>query len=146
SPEGIGRLGEAVDAWGELRRLGDEVVQAECDLELGRLEMDRRKFDESPNHLTKAAAEAPDIAQGIWALYYIGIIHSQQSNSTEAIRFLRLHLEKAPDSYAGYQALGTELERIGQSAEAEKLFIAAVRRFPNNGEAYLRVIEQMRRS
>jgi len=143
--EKVGRLGDAVAAWEELRRLGDKVVEAECDLELGRLEMDRRNHDASLKYLARAAQEAPDIAQGIWALYYMGIIHSERSNHTEAIRLLRLHLEKAPDSYAGYQALATELEVTGESVEAEKLLISAVRRFPHNPAAYLSVIEQMRR-
>ena len=34
---------------------------------------------------------------------------------------------------------------MGESAEAEKLLIAAVRRFPDNQWGYLNVIEQMRR-
>ena len=142
--ERVGRLGESVEAWGELRRLGDKIVEAECDLELGKLEMQRGNPEESLKHLTRAAAEAANEAQGIWALYYIGIIHSQQANHAEAVRFLRLHLARAPDSYAGYQALAGELERIGESAEAEKLYIAAVRRFPDNPSAYLSVIQQMR--
>lgn len=142
--ERVGRLGESVEAWGDLRMLGDRIVEAECDLELGKLEMQRGNLEESLRHLARVAGEAPQSAQGIWALYYIGVIHSQKSNHTEAVRFLRLHLARAPDSYAGYQALGTELERIGESAEAERLFIAAVRRFPDNASAYLSVIGQMR--
>jgi tetratricopeptide (TPR) repeat protein len=143
--ERLGRIEEAIAAFEELRRVGDEEISAECDLDLGMLEQRQGRYKESLPYLERVARTAPSGPQGIWAPYYMGLAYSRLGDSGKAIELLRTHLELAPGSLAGYMDLAGELERVGQSAEAERLYIAAVRRFPDNPATYLRTIEQMRR-
>lgn len=143
--EKLGRFSEAVAAYEELRRIGDEEIAAECDLELGALEQRRGRFAESLEYLDRAAGAAPDSTYGIWALYHMGLAHSRLGERQKAVDFFRKHLERAPESLPGYLALAGELEQVGQSAEAERLYVSAVRRFPDVPTTYLKVIDQMRR-
>ena len=50
----------------------------------------------------------------------------------------------SPDSVAGYDALAVELEALGKPAEAEKVLITAVRRFPTMPHLYENVIAHLR--
>ena len=143
--EKLGRTDEAIAAWESLRTIGEGTIPAESDLSVGRLEILRGRYRESLTALHRVLANPPDELYTAWVLYYLGEAHSRLGEHEEAAAFYRRHLEASPGSLSGYLALADEEEITGRSAEAERLYIAAVLEFPSEPVTYQKVIEHMRK-
>jgi len=139
----LSRNEEAIVAYRRLRDVGGPGVQAECDLAIGRLEQAQGRYRESLPSL-EAVAESGS-GQRPLALYYLGLAHARLGEGEKAENLLREYLRLRPDVVAGYWALAATLESLGRSDDAEAMYIAAVRRFPDNPVAYEKVIDQLAR-
>lgn len=141
----LGRLDEAIAAYQDLRETGDAALKAECDLALGRLEQKRERYRESIPLLRRAIEEEGGDVHGILALYYLGLAHAKLGEHEAAVPWLRRYVELLPDSIIGYLALAESVEALGRAEEADRIYIATVRRFPRSPGAYRRAIESLRR-
>ena len=135
---------EAITAYAELRRLGGTILEPECDLALGKLEQRRGRFTESIPILEKAALVRDVDRSGISALYYLGKAHSREGNSEKAVEYFREYLAERPDIHQAYIVLARELDALEKSDEAERILIAAVRKFPTTPLAYRMVVDHLR--
>ncbi|HZI92654.1 MAG TPA: tetratricopeptide repeat protein, partial [Patescibacteria group bacterium] len=143
--ERLERRDEAIQAWEELRRVGDRSLVAECDLNIGRLEIDAGRLRESIPVLQSVSERIGEADTAGWALYYLGQAHSRLGEHAEAAAVLRRHLELVPDSLPGSFLLAEEEEIAGRGGEAERLLIAAVLMYPSEPSTYMKVIESMRK-
>lgn len=143
--EKLGRFEEAIEAMQEVGRLGGESYEGETDLEVGRLEQRRGRHEASLLTLERAAGAGEGSPAATEALYQLGRAYAGLSRHREAVEHLRRYLGLRPDLLKSYQELARALEALGESAEAERMYVAAVRRFPETPGTYEMVIEHMRR-
>jgi len=141
----LGRLEEAIAAYERLRSLGDRLLEAECDLAIGKLHQRLGHFEESIPPLERAAAEGAGSYWGTSALSYLGQAHSRLGDHETALAFLRRYLQEAPEMTDAHTMMAQELEILGRSDEAGRILLAAVRRFPAHAGLYMTLIEHMRR-
>ncbi|MFQ5701239.1 MAG: tetratricopeptide repeat protein [Acidobacteriota bacterium] len=140
----LDRPSDAIAAYRELRALGGEAIAAECDLAIGKLEQRLGRFRESIPVLERALEEGHGTARASSALYYLGLAQARLGDHERAIATQRRFLESTPGSLAGFLALAGELEAVHRSEEAERIYIAAVRKFPRDPSVYRHAIEHMR--
>lgn len=65
-----------------------------------------------------------------------GVVFLKQSDPVKAVQSFAAAIKTAPDSFDGYSMLAQTLIHVGQPAQAEGVMFSAVKRFPNNGQAY----------
>lgn len=139
----LSRNEEAIAAYRLLRDAGGPGVEAECDLAIGRLQQEQGRYRESVTSLEAVAASGSGLRPV--ALYYLGLAYDRLGEGVKAESTLQEYLRLRPDALAGYWALAATLESLGKSDEAAAMYIAAVRRFPDNPAAYEKVIDQLSR-
>ena len=139
------RLPEAIAAYEELRGLDDQALEAECDLEIGKLLQRQGRYRESIAFLDRVIEAGPETVWGITTLYYLGQAHLRLEDNEKAAAYLREYIAKRPDGKSGYLALADALEKLGRSEDAERLYAAAVRKFPDDRATHLRAIWYLRR-
>lgn len=141
--ERLGRTGEAIAAFEELRNLGDEELEAVSSLHLARLYTGLGKYRESVALLNRAREIDPE-GSGASALYYLGVAHARLGQHEEAVRYFRSYLGKKTGTLRALMMLAGELEALGEAKEAERYYVALVDRFPTEPEPYVKLIELLR--
>lgn len=141
----LGRTEEAIAAYDSVKKLGDPAIIPLCELTIGKLEVQRGRYREGIAALAPVLEDPSGRTYAAWALYYMGVARAGLGEHKEAASLFRRHLEAMPESLQGYLSLGAEEEINGRSDEAERLYIAAVVKYPADPTTYMRVIEQMRR-
>jgi tetratricopeptide (TPR) repeat protein len=119
-------LGKLLLALSELTEARDALVEAlrrdsssaDTHLQMGIVETQRRKFDAALPYIERALEISPSLAE---AWYRKGVVHSFQGNSAKAVESWRKALALDPESTQTYYRLGTELVKLGQIEEGEKL-------------------------
>jgi tetratricopeptide (TPR) repeat protein len=142
--ERLNRLDEAARTWESLRDMEGRELRQESDVAIARLLQERDQWKESLIPLKSAADGGTDTVWGVQSLYYTGIALARMGEHDRARRALESYLVQSPDSVAGYDALAVELAALGKAAEAEKVLVTAVRRFPTMPHLYENVIAHLR--
>ena len=84
----------------------------------------------------KNAPVPPD--QGVDAKKLIseGVVFLKQSDPVKAVQSFAAAIKAAPDAFDGYSMLAQTLIHVEQFSQAEGVMLSAVKRFPDNGQAY----------
>lgn len=143
--EKMGRLDEAIRAYGELRNIGGEAYEAEFHLAFGRIDQKRGNYADSIAKLEVAARAGRGTTAGAWAIYHLGIATSRSGQHSAAIRYYRTFLALMPDHVSAWTGLAGELDLVGQIEEAERLYREAVALFPDEPAAYQGIISFLER-
>ncbi len=141
--ERLGRTGEAIAAFEELRMLGDEELEALSSLHLAGLYQGLGQYRESLDLLHRVREIEPG-GRGDLALYYLGLAHARLGEHEEAVRCLRGYLAKRTGNLSTLMLLAGELQALGERTEAERYYVALVDRFPTEPEPYVKLIELLR--
>ncbi|HET9482227.1 MAG TPA: tetratricopeptide repeat protein, partial [Candidatus Polarisedimenticolia bacterium] len=140
----LGRLDEAAAAYGELRELAGSDLAAECDLAVGKIHLQQDRYREAATHLERAAAAGAGDPHGVAALFHLGAAVARLGEHERAVDLFRRYLNLRPDTMGAYFGLADSLEALGLHEEAERTLVGAVRRFPSDGTAYMRIIHHLR--
>ncbi|HKY31323.1 MAG TPA: tetratricopeptide repeat protein [Candidatus Polarisedimenticolia bacterium] len=140
----MGRLEEAIPVYEDLRSLVGRVERQEADVEMARARLALGQVREALVHLERALQAGEDGPQGRRALLHSAEARSRLGEHETAATLLRRLLALSPRTFAAYEALARELDHLGQSQEAEKVLVGAVRAFPELPSAYHNVIAHMR--
>ncbi len=142
--EKLNRHADAVEAYAELRELGGEQLWPECDLSIGKLEQLQGRWNESIPSLEQALSNGEGTPVGAAALYYLGLAQERLQQHASAEDYFRRYLARTPGALHGYLRLADTLEAQGRSAMAEEVLLGAVRKFPEDRQAYDKLIAHMR--
>ncbi|MGH9870165.1 MAG: tetratricopeptide repeat protein [Candidatus Polarisedimenticolia bacterium] len=140
----LSRYEEAIRAYQDLRAQDGRELEQECDVALGEILQRQGLWRESLEPLKKAADAGHDTAWGALSLSYSGEALSRLGEHEAARASFQKHLTLQPDSAGVYESLGRELVILGRPEEAEKVLIAAVRRFPSEPRMYENVVKHLR--
>lgn len=139
----LGRTQEAMDAYKELRGMAGKGLAAASDLSVGQILQGEGEFEESLPYMSRAVEADPEGEAGITALYCLGVAHSRLGDHRKAVGFLRNYLTKRPGTLDVVLELAEELSVLGQSQEAERMYFSALRGFPDDPEAYVKLIAHL---
>ena len=140
----LGRYEEATRAYADLRALGGRELEQECDVAVGEILQRQGLWRESLQPLKQAGDAGHDTKWGAMSLYYAGDALSKLGEHESALASYQEHLVRQPDFFGGYEALARELMTLGRPAEAGKVLIDAVRRYPSVPRAYENVVAHLR--
>jgi tetratricopeptide (TPR) repeat protein len=142
--EKLERYDEASAAYAQMGENGARELRQESDVEVARLMQLRQRFSDSLAPLGRAERLGTDTYWGASAVLYTGVAQAETGDHAAARGTFERYLKLAPDSVVGYELLVRELQALGRPAEAEKIALAAVRRFPRLPHLYESVIALMR--
>lgn len=143
--EFLDRHEEALGAIEALREVGGEAVSAECDSRAGEILQRQGEFAGSIPYLERASREDPAGSYGQTALRLLARGYAESGRHDDAVKAYRLFLTKRAGSLPLFLELASELETLGRVGEAEKLYAAMVKRFPEAELPYHKLIESLRR-
>jgi len=141
----IGRNDEAIQAFRLLGAMDGKEQAISSDLAVARILQSEGKYEESLAWLGRVRQADPNGDVAGAAFYSLGIAHSRLGDHKKAVDELRRFLTKSPASLNVLMELANELLEVGQRAEAEKIYLAAVRNFPDDPEAYVALIQHLLR-
>jgi tetratricopeptide (TPR) repeat protein len=141
--ERLGRNEEAMAAWDHFLQVAGPGVEAECRYAQARLHHRENLYDESIPLLERVVQLDEDGNWGIGALRLLGLAHGKLGDHESAIDALRRYRAKRPGTLAPLILLADGLKNAGNSEEAGRLYLVAVRRFPEAPQAYLRLIAHL---
>jgi tetratricopeptide (TPR) repeat protein len=99
---------------------------------LGYVSLKRCNYRDAIQFLSKVMKQDSDSTALIYAHYYMGLVYMERKMLEDSIGFLKKTLEMAPNLLEAYYHLGLVYERLGDSAEAVKIWQEAVDRDPND--------------
>jgi tetratricopeptide (TPR) repeat protein len=144
--ERLGRNAEALAAYDRFLELGGGAVEAECRYAQARLYHREGQYEESLGLLERVTQIDEDGNWGIGALRLLGVAHAELGDHDSAIDALRRFRAKRPEALAPLILLADGLRRAGNEEEAGRLYLVAVRRFPDAPMAYRRLIGYLERT
>jgi tetratricopeptide (TPR) repeat protein len=144
--ERLGRSAEALVAYDRFLELGGRAVEAECRYAQARLHQRESRYEESLPLLERVVEVDEDGSWGIGALRLLGVAHAELGDHESAIDALRRFRAKRPEALAPLILLADGLRRAGNDDEAGRLYLVAVRRFPDEPMAYGRLIGYLERT
>lgn len=112
----MSELTEARDALGEALERDRNLAGAH--LEMGIVDTQLSHLDAALAHIESALEISPSMAE---AWYRKGVVHSRRGESARAVESWRKALALDPETTHVYYRLGTELVKLGQMEEGEKL-------------------------
>jgi len=143
--ESLERHEEALAAIDRLRETGGAAVAAECDSRTGAVLQSMGRYEESVPVLERASREDPSGSYGDGALRMLARGYAMSGRHEEAVKSYRAFLTKRAGSLPLFLELASELEVLGKVGEAEKIYAAMVKRFPDADLPYRKLIESLRR-
>jgi len=119
----LGKLLITLSQFREARQMLDQALrrdgnQADAHFQLGIAATQLRQYDAALDHLDRSLELAPGSAE-TW--YRKGVVESRQGRRPAAVSSWKKALALQPDSTEVYYRLGSELVKLGQVEEGEKL-------------------------
>lgn len=134
--EMIERYPESIAAYQDLARIGGEPYVAESELSIARILQKQEKYRESIPYLNRLIESDSESPRATAAFLLRGIAHAHTEEHKLAVADLRKYLARSAGDAGIMMMFAEQLAKMGQPAEAEKVYAGLVKAHREDPDVY----------